>query len=212
VKKVAPLTSVPAAFAELAKKINELCENLKPIRAGKLIQLTESKSDILVSLTLTEESLVSALADFISFPFKVSIVDQSTPTAAISGSSRLYKSISATDTQTITDLTTAFTLASDTHVWIQVTVSSLAVTAASRQTGTAWPSLVVTSGTPAAQTQFNIPVGRVVASDPTKPGFEFSISGTGYHFEQCLTSHLLVENRCNNGTPILYAFPWGGAA
>lgn len=145
-------------------------------------------------------------------PFSVALVNSATPTAAVSAHSRLYKSISTTDTQTITDLSTAFTLANNTHVWIQVTVSSLAITAASRQTGTAWPSLVVTSGSPAAQTQFNIPVGRVVASDPNKPGFEFSIAGTKYHFEQCLFSHLLVENRCNNGTPIIYGFPWGGAA
>lgn len=151
-------------------------------------------------------------ASFFRHPFRLSLVNTSTPTAAIDASSRLYKSISTTDTQGITNLATAFTLASNTYVWIEVTVSSLAVTAAERKTGTAWPSLVVTSGSPAAQTQFNIPVGRVVSSDATKPGFEFSISGTGYHFEQCLFSHLLIENRCNNGTPILYAFPWGGAA
>jgi hypothetical protein len=152
-------------------------------------------------------------------PFRVSLSDTSdpaAPTAAISASSRLYKSISSTNTQAITDLTTAFALAIDTHVWIQVTVSSLAITAASRQTGTAWPTLVVTSGSPAVQSQFNIPIGRVVASAPTKPGFEFAITSGGtttpYHFEQCLFSHLLAENRCNNGTTILYAFPWGGAA
>jgi hypothetical protein len=160
--------------------------------------------------TASEESVAGGIS-FVH-PFKVALVTPATPTAAITASSRLYKSISTTDTQTITDLTTAFTLASNTHVWIQVTVSALAVTAASRQTGTAWPTLIVTSGTPAAQTQFNIPVGRVVASAPTKPGFEFSISGTAYHFEQCLFSHLLTESRCNNGTPVLFAFPWSGAA
>jgi hypothetical protein len=66
VKKVAPLTSVPAAFAELAKKTNELCENLKPLKAGSLIQLTESQSDILISLNLTDEQLLQKLGDAVA--------------------------------------------------------------------------------------------------------------------------------------------------
>jgi len=91
----------------------------------------------------------------------------------------------------------------------------MAATAASRQTGTSFPSFVVTSGSPAAQTQFNVPIGRVDSTDPTKPGFEFSITAsgttTGYHFEQCLFSHLLIEARCDSGATTLYGFPWGGA-
>ncbi len=152
-------------------------------------------------------------------PFSVSLVtpaSDTAPTAGLQVSSRIYKSISTTNTLSITDLGTAITLASNTYVWIQVTVSALAPTAAAIITGTAWPSLVVTSGSPAAQTQFNVPIGRVMATAPTKPGFEFSITISGvttyYHFEQCLFSHLLIEDRCNNGTPIIYAFPWGGAA
>ena len=152
---------------------------------------------------------LSSAAGF-GHPFRVWLSDPATPKANITGG-RLYKSISATDTDGISDLTTEFVLAANTCVWIQVTVAALEVTAASRQTGTAWPALVVTSGSPAAETQFNIPVGRVVASGASKPGFEFAIAGVAYHFEQCLFAHLLVEDRCYNGTPILYGFPWGGA-
>ena len=178
------------------------------IGAGPGIIVSRRGDKYLISATARDNS------SKFRHPFQVSIAslaDAAAPTANIQASSRLYTNISTTAT-TITNLTTAFTLASNTCVWVQATVSALAVTAASRQTGTSWPSLVFTSGSPAAQTQFNIPIGRVVASDPTKPGFEFAISGTAYHFEQCLTSHLLVEARCNNGTTIIYAFPWGGAA
>lgn len=204
-KGVKKLTTVPAAFASIGEKINEIIDANPPLRAGAGINISTSQLHTLISL---EDP--GATQSAFHFPFEVYLAG--TATANIRASSRLYKSISTTDTQAITNLTTAFTLASNTHVWIEVTVSSLAVTGASRQTGTAWPSLVVTSGTPAAQTQFNVPVGRVVASDPTKPGFEFAISGVGYHFEQCLFSHLLVEDRCFNGTPILYGSSWCGAA
>jgi len=129
----------------------------------------------------------------------------------INASSRLYKSISTTDTLTVSALSTAITLASNTCVWVQVTVSSLTATAATIASGTAYPTMVVTSGSPAVQTQFNVPLGKVTATNPTAPGFEFTLSGTTYHFEQCLFSHLLIENRCNSGTPIIYGFPWIGA-
>jgi hypothetical protein len=143
-------------------------------------------------------------------PFEVYLSNPATPAANIRSTSRFY-AILGTSATSITDLTTEFTLANNTYVWLQVTVSSLAVTAVSRQTGTAWPSLIVTSGSPAVQTQFNVPIGKVTASNPYAPGFEFDLAGTIYHFEQCLFSHLLVENRAYSGTPIIYAFPWCGA-
>lgn len=153
---------------------------------------------------------------FFRHPFQVSISDQSDPAnpkANIQASSRIYPGLGAS-ALSITDLTTEFILASLTCVWIEVTVSAMSATAAARKTGTSFPSLVVISGSPAAQTQFNVPIGRVVSSDLAKPGFEFSITASGtttnYHFEQCLFSHLLIQTICADGTAALYGFPWGG--
>lgn len=213
------LASVPGAFAGFLSRINVCLRAVRALSAmrgeGALaVKIAEGNIVLDASKLATKEGVQQQYYD-LGMPFRVTLTDVSNPAApkaTIQASSRLYKSISTADTQTITGLTSQITLASNTCVWIRVTVSSLAVTAASIQTGTAWPALVVTSGSPAAQTQFNVPIGRVVATAPTKPGFEFAISGTPYHFEQCLLGHLVVENRCNNGTPILYAFPWSGAA
>lgn len=144
-----------------------------------------------------------------TFPFQAYL---SSPTEIkINASSRLYKSISTTDTLTVSALSTAITLASNTCVWVRVTVSSLVPSLPVIISGTAYPALIVTSGSPSVQTQFNIPLGKVTATNTNAPGFEFNISGTAYHFEQCLFSHLLVENRAQSGVPIIYAFPYSGA-
>lgn len=151
------------------------------------------------------------------FPFQVYVSDTSTAgtiKASIRASSRVYSLLTSFSSFLITDLVTEFTLATDTCVWLEFTVSSLTVTAVARKTGSAFPAPVVTSGSPAAQTQFNVPIGRVVASAPTKPGFEFFLAGAVYHFEQCLFSHLIVEGRTLSptvATPVLYAFPFGGS-
>lgn len=201
--KIEKIKSVPAAFGNVAKKINEIIDANPPLKAGVGINITTSASNTLIALdTVKDNSFLH--------PFRVSLANAATPTANIIAESRAYTSL-GTSATTITNLTTAFTLASNTYVWLQFTVSSLAVTAISRQTGTAWPSLVVTSGSPAAQTQFNVPIGKVTASKPTAPGFEFTISGTAYHFEQLLFSHLLVELRINNNLPVLYGYPFSGA-
>jgi hypothetical protein len=203
------ITNAPAAFSAIAGAINNHADLIKPLKAGKGIQIAQDGEKVLVSSFISQADINNLILPQISYPFKVFLEDEATPKANIIAESRAYTSL-GTSATSITNLTTAFTLASNTYVWIQFTVSSLAVTAISRQTGTAWPSLVVTSGSPAAQTQFNVPVGKVTASKPTAPGFEFSISGTNYHFEQCLFSHLLVSGICNSGTPALYAFPFSG--
>lgn len=202
-KAVQKLTTVPLALTSIGEKVNEIIDANPPLKAGAGINISKSALHTLISIEEQPQNIFY-------HPFKVYLPDESSPSAKILAESRVYTSIGTTST-TITDLTTAFTLASNTYVWLQFTVSSLAVTAVSRQTGTAWPSLVVTSGSPAIQTQFNVPIGRVTASNPDAPGFEFNLSGTTYHFEQCLFNHLLVENRSQSSTPIVYAFPWSGA-
>ena len=204
------ITNAPAAFSAIAGAINNHADLIKPLKAGNGIQIAEDGDKTLVSSFISQSDINNLIIPQISYPFKVFLENQSTPTANIIAESRAYTSL-GTSATTITNLTTAFTLASNTYVWLQFTVSSLAVTAISRQTGTAWPSLVVTSGSPAAQTQFNVPIGKVTASKPTAPGFEFTISGTAYHFEQLLFSHLLVELRINNNLPVLYGYPFSGA-
>ena len=205
--KIEKLTSVPAAFEGIAAKVNEVIAAHPPLKAGENVTITESEEHILISVSAASLGQAIARAGF-NHPFRVYL--DTAGTANILAESRVYTSL-GTSATSITDLTTAFSLASNTYVWLQFTVSSLAVTAISRQTGTAWPSLVVTSGSPAAQTQFNVPVGKVTATKPTAPGFEFNIGSTTYHFEQCLFNHLLVENRASSSTPIIYAFPWSGA-
>ena len=196
-------------------------DNIPPIRLPEFTPFPmedafRGVSDSFKIRTPEADMLPASLADAQAVsphPFQVfvsSTTDPAAPKARVLSSSRLYRSLSTTDTQSITGLNTDITLANNTRIWLQVTVSSLATTAASIQSGSAFPALVVLSGS--NQTQFNVPIGRVTASAPTAPGFEFDISGTTYHFEQCLFSHLLAENRCNSGTAIIYGFPFGGAA
>jgi hypothetical protein len=205
--KIEKLTSVPAAFEGIAEKVNEVIAAHPPLKAGENVTITQSEEHTLISVSQASINQSIARAGF-NHPFRVYL--DTAGTAKILAESRAYTSLDTSAT-TITNLTTAFSLASNTYVWLQFTVSALAVTAISRQTGTAWPSLVVTSGSPITQTQFNVPIGKVTASKPTAPGFEFSISGTNYHFEQLLFSHLLVEFRFSATTAILYAYPWSGA-
>lgn len=208
--KVKKLSTVPSAFSAIAEKVNEVIDANPPITAGRFIKITKDFDKTLISSDITSDSISTISKTAFSHPFKVYLDGGDVTKAKILSQSRVYTLLQTAST-TITDLTTAFTLASNTYVWLQFTVSSLAVTAISRQTGTAWPSLIVTSGSPAVQTQFNVPIGKVTASAPTAPGFEFIIGSTAYHFEQCLFSHLLVENRASGITPIIYAFSWSGA-
>lgn len=211
------LTTIPATFSEIGAKLNGLIE------WARKVEKTEGKKG--VKYTATDHNIVIEYAGAGSnegngaefeHPFKVKLTDSTGPYAALSASSRLYNGFTTIDFLPISNLTTPFTLASNTHVWIQATVNSnLTLSGASRQTGTSWPTLIVTTGTPGIQTHFNIPVGKVVSSDSSKPGFEFNIGSTAYHFEQCLFSHLVTENRgwgATNTIPVLYGFPWGGAA
>ena len=130
--------------------------------------------------------------------------------------SYLHKSRVAANSQAITNLNTAFTLAADTHAWVEILVnSSLVITAAELKTGTAFPVLVVTAGSPAAQTKYNLPVGRVVSGfQAGMPGFDFTLgtppSTTEHHWQQLLREHQLMLEECFSGTPSMVAHPWQG--
>jgi hypothetical protein len=192
-----------------AERMNALVDGIEAnrIMPGVGTRLQKSAQGVAVNNSRNSQTLFTP-----PMPFAVSQTDFSdtTPKATISAYSRLYLSL-GTSAATVTGLTTEFALASNTHVWLQCSVASLAVTASAITTGTAWPTLVVTSGSPAVQSQFNVPIGKVTASAPSAPGFEFALSTTTYHFEQCLFSHLLVENRFSNLVATIYAFPWSGA-
>jgi hypothetical protein len=208
---IKPITTAPAAFSGIVDKLNEVIAANPPLQAGKGIKIDTAKENRIISIKLTAddiEQIVGLNALRRTLPFQAYLTAASQ--IKINAASRLYKSISSTDTLTVSALSTAITLASNTCVWVQVTVSSLAATAATIASGTAYPTLVVTSGSPAAQTQFNVPLGKVTATNPTAPGFEFSISGTAYHFEQCLFNHLLAELRVVNNVPVLFGMPYSG--
>lgn len=144
-------------------------------------------------------------------PFRVylsDISDPSAPEVSIISESRMYTVLSPASAISITSLTTAITLTSTTRIWIKGTVSSLSTSSATITT-TNPSNLITTSG--GAQTEFHVLVGKVTSgSNADAPGFDFTISGTPYHFEQTLFNHLLIESRCNSGTPVIYPFPFTG--
>lgn len=161
-----------------------------------------------------------AAASGFAHPFQgVLDVSGGTQIVRFNRSSRVYETIGTVGTSPVgSGFPETFTLTSNLHVWLEATVSgSLTVSAFSGlQSGTSWPELVVLSG--GAQTHFRVPIGRVttpaVAPVSDKPGFGFSLGGVAYWWEQCLFSHLLVEARYDSGlgAPIIYGFPFGGAA
>lgn len=144
-------------------------------------------------------------------PFKVLLTDTSvaaSPKCAIIAESRLYTALSPSAAATITALTTEITLTATTKIWLKGTVSSLATTAAAITTTNPTDPITVSGS---SQTEYHVLIGKVASgSNSDAPGFDFTISGAAYHFEQTCFSHLLVENRCNNGVPAIYPFAFTG--
>lgn len=143
-------------------------------------------------------------------PFRVQVNDDGDAQILSTTASYLHENYLAASGLTITALNTAFALASNTHAWIEVAIDSyVEITASELKTGTAFPEPFVSSGS--VQTQYNIPVGRVVAdAQPGMPGFDFTISSTAYHWQQLLREHQIMESYCFSGVPGLKAFPWQG--
>ena len=209
-KKITKLNAASPAFAQIAKKLNEVIDANPPIVGGTGIKVTDSTENRLITIDPFTIQNVAGVGFY--HPFKVVLTNAATPACAIIAESRLYSSLSTSASYTITSLTTAITLTSSTKIWLKVSVnSSLAPTAATITTSS--PSdLVTTSGSPAAQTQFHVCIGKVTSgANADAPGFDFKISGTNYHFEQTLFNHLLIENRAKSRVPIIYAFPFSGA-
>ncbi len=124
--------------------------------------------------------------------------------------SYLHENYLAASGLTIDELFEPFAVADDTHAWIEVAInSSIVITACELKTGTAFPEpFVEVAG---VQTQYNIPVGRVVDdAQPGVPGFNFQIAGSNYHWQQLLREHQIMESYCFSGIPGLRAFPWQG--
>lgn len=207
---VAKLSSVPQAFVFIAKKINEIIDRNQPLKAGTGITITESETSRLISLDSSTYGSVTERFKFYH-PFKVVQTSANSTTCAIIGESRLYSSLSSSSSYTISSLTTSITLTATTVIWLKVSVTSLAPTAATITT-TSPSDFVTTSGSPAAQTEFHVCIGKVTSgTNADAPGFDFTISGNAYHFEQTLFNHLLIENRARSGVAIIYAFPFSGA-
>lgn len=146
-------------------------------------------------------------------PFQVTINEDGDAVIDSGTASYLHKSYDAADSQSITNLNTAFTLGTTTHAWIEINVDSTpAVTSAQLLTGTAFPDLVEDdAGSPPEQTKYNLPVGRIVSgAQPGMPGFDITISGDPYHWQQLLREHQILLLRCVNGVPCLVSSPWQG--
>jgi len=208
---VAKLSSVPQAFVFIAKKINEIIDRNQPLKAGTGITITESETSRLISLDSSTYGSVTERFKFYH-PFKVVQTSANSTKCAIIGESRLYSSLSSSSSYTISSLTTSITLTATTVIWLKVSVNSSLAPSAATITTSSPSDLVTTSGSPAAQTQFHVCIGKVTnGANADAPGFDFQISGTNYHFEQTLFNHLLIENRAKSGVPIIYAFPFSGA-
>lgn len=211
------LTTIPATFSEIGAKLNSLIEwarKVEKTEGKKGVKFTATDHNIVIEYS-GEGSSESNGAGF-EHPFKVSLTDAAGPTATIIAESRIYDQsvlASATSPLNISNLTTPITLTASTKIWLKGSVSSLS-TIGSLSITTTNPALpVTTAGSPAAQTEYHVLIGKVTASNPDAPGFEFVSGGTTYHFEQCLFSHLMLEFRTLSRfstTPIIYPFPFAG--
>jgi hypothetical protein len=125
---------------------------------------------------------------------------------AIIAESRLYSDLSTAET--ITSLTTPITLGATTKIWLKGTVSAYEITGASITTTNPAGPITRSSGD---QTEFHVLIGKVVSgAQPTAPGFDFTLSGDDYHFEQTCFTHLLAKMQCESGSPALYPFAYTG--
>lgn len=208
-KKIEKLDTAAPAFSPLAEKINEIINENPPLVSGQGIRIIDSEENRLISIDALSIKNIAGVGFY--HPFKVVQTSTNSATCAIIGESRLYSSLSSSSSYTISSLTTSITLTATTVIWLKVSVTSLAPTAATITT-TSPSDFVTTSGSPAAQTEFHVCIGKVTSgTNADAPGFDFLISGTNYHFEQTLFNHLLIENRAKSGVAIIYAFPFSGA-
>lgn len=203
------VTKVPAALTELADVVNELSDQVKPIRVGAGLKLTEAKANKLISLDpeFIRQQIVAGSTFY--HPFKVVLTTPATPSVNIIAESRLYSALSPAATLSITSLTSAITLTSTTKIWLKGTVNSSLVTTAASITTTNPTNLMTFSGS--TQTEWHVLIGKVASgANSDAPGFDFQISGVDYHFEQTCFNHLLIEYRCNSGNPSVYPFAFTG--
>jgi hypothetical protein len=203
----------------LVRVLNSIIDGMDRMRIGSSADIVAEQTGgrTLLRFRVPLEAMVRRVSPEISHPFKVRLTDTTDPAApkaTIDASSYLWTGYqNAGATQTITDLTTPITLAANMRVYLRLTVSSLTITATAIVTSTSALGNVVTSGSPASQTQANWLIGRVQsgALPAGKAGFGFSISGTAYHFEQTLFSHLIATSVCVNGQPSYVLQPHSGS-
>lgn len=61
-KTITKLVTVPAAFEDIGRKVNELVDAAKPIKAGKGIKVVETEQDVTVSANGTEPAVNDLIA------------------------------------------------------------------------------------------------------------------------------------------------------
>lgn len=99
------------------------------------------------------------------------------------------------------------TLGTSGEIWLACTLNGAGTDVASADIGygsSMGAALTYSSG---VQTEFRFLLGRVEASDPAKPGIEFTLSGTTYHFTQFCGSTLRVVAGVMSGKYALYVRP-----
>jgi hypothetical protein len=196
------------AFGEILRRFNLLRDVVRPwtdVEGKGGIKVTVAEANVVIDAQELARRLGEQVVGTSVHPFRVELLDAGTPSAKINAASRLYSDLSTS--ATITDLATAITLTSTTKVWLKGTVTALELTGASITTTNPSGPITTASG---AQTEFHVLIGKVVSGTQATPGFDFEISGTPYHFEQTLTTHLLVKLVCNSGAPALYPFAYAG--
>ena len=116
----------------------------------------------------------------------------------------------------VTGLGTERTLASGTKIWLKATFTTgLVLTGIAVETGTSWPSPMIhfTGTAPDEYQDFAYcALGEVSAGEMTDglAGFEFSISGTTYHFWQHLRTNLVMAACAVDGKAAKAFLPFSG--
>ena len=79
------ITNAPAAFSAIAGAINNHADLIKPLKAGKGIQIAEDGDKTLVSSFITQSDIDNVIIPRIPFPFKIVAVEGSAKVTVVYG-------------------------------------------------------------------------------------------------------------------------------
>jgi hypothetical protein len=203
---------LPDTFAHVGRAVNSLIDLARPwtrVLGKNGIRVTVAEGNVIIDgkdLQNQGDGGSDGTGSTYYHPFKVVPVSAFSNEVSILPESRLFSALSTP--VTITALTTPITLAATTKIWLKGTVASYEITGASITIVNPANPVTYASG---AQTEFHLLIGSVSSGfNENAPGFDFTIGGSEYHFEQMLNTHLLLRLICNDGQPALYPLAYAG--